>query len=70
VVKVIDFKSLTLKGLWLESCKGIGILSFEEAIQVAYGTWMVLLRCPFVPGIMHRGASEVFFNQLSWKVTI
>jgi hypothetical protein len=28
------------------------------------------LRCPFVPEIMHRRAPELFFHQLSWKITI
>jgi hypothetical protein len=29
----------------------------------AYGTSVVLFRCPFVPEIMHRRAPEVFLNQ-------
>jgi hypothetical protein len=33
--------------------------SCEEAIQLAYGTSVVLLRCPFVPEIMHGRAPEV-----------
>jgi hypothetical protein len=33
------------QGLWIISC--------EEAIQVAYGMLVVLLRCPFVPEIIH-----------------
>jgi hypothetical protein len=36
---------------------------FEEAIQLAYGTSVALLWCPFVPEIMHGRASEVFLNQ-------
>jgi hypothetical protein len=39
------------------------ILSCEEAIQLAYGTSVVLLGCTFVPEIMHRRAPEVFFHQ-------
>jgi hypothetical protein len=35
----------------------------EEAIQLAYGTLMVLLRCPFEPEIMHGRAPEVFLHQ-------
>jgi hypothetical protein len=42
-------------GLWILSCK--------EAIQLAYGTSVVLLRCPFVPEIIHRRAPEVFLHQ-------
>jgi hypothetical protein len=35
-----------------------GILSCEEAIQLAYGTSVFLLRCPFVPEIMHGRSSS------------
>jgi hypothetical protein len=39
--------------------------SFKEgqAIQLAYGTSVVLLRYPFVPEIMHGRAPEVFLHQ-------
>jgi hypothetical protein len=33
------------------------ILSSEEAIQLVYGMWVVLLSCLFIPEIIHRGAS-------------
>jgi hypothetical protein len=46
-----------------ESRKGLRILSCEEAIQLAYGTSVVLLRCPLVPEIMHGRAHEVFLHQ-------
>jgi hypothetical protein len=46
-----------------ESRQGIWILSCEEAIQLAYGTSVVLLRYPFVPEIMHGRAHEVFLHQ-------
>ena len=36
--------------------QGLQILSCEEAIQLAYETSVVLLRCPVMPDIMHRGA--------------
>jgi hypothetical protein len=39
-----------------ESRQGLWILSCEEATQLAYGTSVVLLRCPFVPEIMHGRA--------------
>jgi hypothetical protein len=39
------------------------ILSREEAIHLAYGMSVVLLRCPFVPDIMHGRAHEVFLHQ-------
>ena len=38
--------------LWIISC--------EDAIQLAHGTSVVLLRCPLMPEIKHRGAPEVF----------
>jgi hypothetical protein len=63
VVKVVDFKSLALHRCGFESGQGLWILSCEEAIQLAYGTSMVLLRCPFVPEIMHGTAPEVFLQQ-------
>jgi hypothetical protein len=46
-----------------ESRQEIWILSFEKAIQMAYGTSVVLLRCPFVPEVMHGRAPEVFLHQ-------
>jgi hypothetical protein len=55
VVKVVDFKSLALKDFWIFSC--------EEAIHIAYGTLVVLLRCPFVPEIMHGRSPEIFLYQ-------
>jgi hypothetical protein len=46
------------------------ILSWWETIQLAYWQLVVLLRCPFMPEIMHRRAPEVFLHQYSWKVAI
>jgi hypothetical protein len=63
VVKVVDFKPLAPNRCGFESRQGLWILSCEEAIQLAYGTSVVLLRCPFVPEIMHGGAFEVFLHQ-------
>jgi hypothetical protein len=37
----------------------------KRKVQLAYGTWfvlLVLLRCPFVPEIMHGRAPEVFLH--------
>jgi hypothetical protein len=34
-----------------------------EAIQLAYGKSVVLLRYPFVSEIVHGGAPEVFLHQ-------
>jgi hypothetical protein len=52
-VKVINFKPLAPHCCGFESRQGLCILSCEEAIQLAYGTSMVLLRYSFVPVIMH-----------------
>jgi hypothetical protein len=68
VVKVVDFKPLALHRCGFESRQGLWITACEEAIQLAYGTSVVLLRCPFVPEIMHGRATEVFLLQESWNV--
>jgi hypothetical protein len=70
VFKVVDFKPLAPHGCWFESRQGLWILSCEEAIQLAYGTSVVLPRCPFIPEIMHGRVPEVFLHQLSWNVAI
>jgi hypothetical protein len=43
--------------------QGLWILSWEEAIQLAYGVYVVLLMCPFMPELIYRRASEVFLHQ-------
>jgi hypothetical protein len=63
VVKVVDLKPPAPHRFGFESRQGLWILSFEEAIQLAYGTWVILLRCPFVPEIMPWRAPEVFLHQ-------
>jgi hypothetical protein len=63
VVNVVDFKPLAPHRCGFESRQGLWILSCEEATQLAYGTSVVLLRCPFVPEIMHGGSPEVFLHQ-------
>ena len=52
VVKVFDFESLANHLCGFKSRHGIRILSCQEAIQLAYGTSVLLLRCPLVPGII------------------
>jgi hypothetical protein len=42
---------------------GLWILSYEEGIQLACETPVVLFRCWFQPDIMHGGAPEVFPNK-------
>jgi hypothetical protein len=63
VVTVVDFKPLAPYRCGFESRKGLWILSCEEAIHLAYGMSVVLLRCQFVPEIMHGRAPEVFLQQ-------
>jgi hypothetical protein len=63
VVKVFDFKPLAPHRCGFESQQGLWNLSYEEAIQLAYGTSVVLLRCLFMPEIMHGRAPEVFHHQ-------
>jgi hypothetical protein len=63
VVKVVDFNPLSPHRCGFESLQGLWIISYEEAIQLAYGTSVVLLRCPFLPEIMHGRAPEVFLHQ-------
>jgi hypothetical protein len=70
VVKVSDFKPFAPYNCGFESLKGIWILSFEEAIQLAYRMSEILLRFPFVPEIIYGRAPEVLLHQLSWKVAI
>ena len=60
--QVVDFQSLTPHHCWFKSHQGLLILSCEEAIQLAFRKSVVLLRCLFVPEMMHRGAPEVFLH--------
>jgi hypothetical protein len=62
-VKAVDFKSLASHLFAFESHQALWILSYEEAIQLAYGTLVVLLWCPFVPEIMQGRAHEVLLHQ-------
>jgi hypothetical protein len=52
VAKVVDFKPLAPNHCGFESKQGLRIRSCEEAIQLAYRTSVVLLKCMFVPEIM------------------
>jgi hypothetical protein len=63
VVKVVDFKPLAPHLCGFESQQGLWIPLCEEAIQLAYGTSVVLLRYQFVPEIMYERAPEVFLHQ-------
>ena len=63
MVRVADLESLAPHRCGFEFCQGLWILSCEEAIQLAYGTSVVQLRCALVPDIMHGGTPEVFLHQ-------
>jgi hypothetical protein len=57
VVLAVDFQPLALNAvsmLWVQSGQELWMLSYGEAIQLAYVTSGVLLTCRFVPEIMHR----------------
>jgi hypothetical protein len=62
---LFDFKSLAPHHCGFKTQQGVWILSYEEAIQLAYRKLVVLLRCPFVPEIINGKAPEVILNQLS-----
>jgi hypothetical protein len=55
VDKVVDLNPLAPQRCRFESHQIHWILSCEEAIQLAYGTSVVLLMCPVVPEIMFGG---------------
>jgi hypothetical protein len=55
VINRTYFKPLESHRCEFEFGKALRILSFEEAIQLAYGTSVVLLRCLCLPDLIHRG---------------
>ena len=59
VVRVVDLESLAPYICGIKSRQGLWILSCEESIQPAYRTLVVILRCPLVPEITHKGTPEV-----------
>jgi hypothetical protein len=46
------------------------VLLVNHAIQLVYGTSVVLLRCPFLPEIMLGRAPEVTRRHKSWNIGI
>jgi hypothetical protein len=42
----------------------------RQAIQLAFDTSMILLRCPLVPEIMHTGTLAIWHFNLIWKATL
>jgi hypothetical protein len=59
----VDFKPLALHHCGFESHQVLWILSCEEAIQLAYGTLVVLLRCMSMLKILHGCAPKFFLHQ-------
>ena len=57
VVSVVDFKSFAPHCCGFKSLQGHWILSFEEAIQQAYGMLVILLMCLLMLDIMNGGLS-------------
>jgi hypothetical protein len=62
-LRLLTSNDLPLTAVGSNPDRDFGILSCEEDIQLAYGMSVVLLRCPFVPEIMHGWAPEVFLHQ-------
>ena len=72
-------ESLATHRCGFESCQRLWILSCEEAMQLAYGTLMVLLKCLLMPEIIHEGgllrssatskARKLLYNHYSVGVT-
>jgi hypothetical protein len=72
VVNVVDFKPLAPHRCGFEFRQGLWILSCEEAIQLAYGTSLILLRHPFVPEIMYWMTQErryMTYTLSMWRKT-
>ena len=57
VIRAVDLKSLAPHRCGFESCQGLLILSYEDAIQLLYVTSVVLLRCPLGPEMKHPRSS-------------
>ena len=56
VVRVIDLESFDHCHFGIKFRQGLWILSCEEAINLVNRMFVVLLGCPLVPEIMHKGA--------------
>jgi hypothetical protein len=59
-LRLLTSNHLPLTAVGLNPDRDFWVLSCEEAIQLAYRKSMVLLRCLFVPEIVHRMAPQVF----------
>jgi hypothetical protein len=59
----VNFKPLAPHRCGFKSPQGLLIISCDEAIQLAYNTPVVLLRCRFVSEIMHGRPPEVFLHE-------
>jgi hypothetical protein len=56
--------------LWAQTRQEFWIISCGEAIQLAYRTSSVILRCPFVPEIRQGRAPVVFLHQSLYDLYI
>jgi hypothetical protein len=59
VVKVGDYKPLTLTNVGLNPARNLAFFHEGKLIQLVYKMMVVLLRCSCVPEIMHIGAPVV-----------
>jgi hypothetical protein len=64
VVNVVDLKSLA------SLTTATSDFLSAKSLQLAYGTFVDLLRCPSVPERMYSGKPEVFLYQSSLEVAI
>jgi hypothetical protein len=62
LIEVIKGFDLPLTIMGLNPARDLGF-SCKEAIQLSNRASVVLLRCPFMPEVMQRGAPEIFLHQ-------
>jgi hypothetical protein len=63
VFKVVVFKPLAPYRYGFKSRQDRWIIACEEAIQLAFRTSVAILRCLFVPAVIHGRALEAFPHQ-------
>jgi hypothetical protein len=70
MVMVANFKTLALHHCGFKSCQGLWILSCKEAILLAHGMLVVLIRWPFVPEKMNMKHKHKIPSLLCWKDSV
>ena len=61
-----DLESIVHRRRRFESSKALWILTFEEAIQLAYRTLVIPINYPLIPEIMHGRTNEELNHE--WKL--